>query len=42
MKFLRIIVESDAGHANMEDGCSSAVCQLIMFVGEGDKRSVLA
>ena len=25
VKFWRIIVESDAGHANMEDGCSSAV-----------------
>ena len=42
MKFWRIIVESDAGHANMEDGCSSAGDQLIMLVGEGDKCYVLA
>ena len=44
IKFLRIIVESDAdaGHANMEDGCSSAGGQLIMLVGEGDKCCVSA
>ena len=42
MKFWRIIVESDAGHTNTEDGCSSAGSQLIMLVGEGDKCCVLA
>ena len=42
VKFWRIIVESDAGHTNMEDGCSSAGGQLIMLVGEGDKCCVLA
>ena len=42
MKFWRIIVESDAGHASMEDGCSSAGGQLIMLAGEGDKCCVLA
>ena len=42
MKFFRVIVESDAGHANMEDGCSSAGDQLLMLVEEGDKSCVLA
>ena len=42
MKFSRIIVESDTGHANMKDGCSSAGGQLTMFVGERDKCCVLA
>ena len=42
IKFWRITVELDAGHADMEDGCSSAGGQLIMLVGEGDKCCVLA
>ena len=42
MKFWGIIFESDAGHANMEDGCSSEGGQLIMLLGEGDKCCVLA
>ena len=42
MKFWRIIVKSDVGHANMEDGCSSTGAQLIMLVGEGDKCCVSA
>ena len=41
-KIWRIIVESDAGHANMEDRCSSAGGQLTILVGEGDKCCVLA
>ena len=36
------IAELDAGHANMEDGCSSAGGQLIMLVGEAEKWCVLA
>ena len=41
-KYWRMIIESDAGHANMEDGCSSAGGQLIMLAGERDKCCVLA
>ena len=45
MKFWKIIVESDAGHANanMEDAGGQLIMlvgeggQLIMLVGEGDK-----
>ena len=35
--FWRIIVESDAGHTNMEDRCSSAGSQLIILTEEKNK-----